>query len=365
MGISWGHKVHVRRAGIRLLTVVTAALVLAATLSSGAAALPPTDPDMSDRNDPPNPFFSHASAHTSRPLLVIFVQFSDVHTADDLTEADIAQRFFGAEYGEARLPTARSYLNEASKGAFDLQLAKESGGIPDNGVVVVDGGSRPVAPAGVDGGEWQRGLIHDAVRRADPMVDFSRFDVLDSLGRPTPDANGDGRPDGDGEINDFELLVDVMREAKPDLTSAPSDPDNGGVAHYGGMGGLEQLDGKGVAPLSAVLTTSLSVMLVHLHELFHIAFRGSHAHGYRGDPWEIMGNSPGRESFWLPSGYTRYRFGWTKPTVVTGDGWVDLSTGPHMVVEDRAAGEYTLIEQRVPTRRTADWSTPASQSAAP
>lgn len=357
MGFSWGHKAYIRRAGRRVLSVLTGTLVLAATLSGSAAALPPTDPDMSERNDPPNPFFSYASAHTSRPLLVIFVQFSDVHTADDLTEADIAQRFFGAEYGEARLPTARTYLHEASGGAFELQQAKESGGIRDNGVVVVDGGTRPVAPEEVDGGEWQRALIHDGVRRADPVVDFSRFDVLDGQGRPTPDANGDGRPDGDGQLNDFELLVNVMREAKPDLTGDRPDGDNGGVAHYGGIGGMEQLDGKGVAPLSAVLTTSLTVMLGHLHELFHIAFRGSHEHGYRGDPWEIMGYSPNRESFWLPSGYTRYRFGWTKPTVVTGDGWVDLSTGPHMVVENRAAGEYTLIEQRVPTRRTADWST--------
>jgi hypothetical protein len=333
----------------RWRAALVGAVILASSLVEGpASAHPATSPDLSGQATTPM-MFSKVSGHIKRPMLVIFVQFDDQHTADALTDAAISARFFGTTWGTPALPSASAYVKAASGGDSDLMPAMERSdhlnpaGVANDGVVIVNGGNRP---ADVNNDAFQSSLIADAISRAGAAIDFSVFDTLDARGRVTPDANHDGRPDGDGQLTDFELVVDVMREAT-------NVDENGGVRPLYGVG-VGTLNGKSTAALSGVLTTSASNVMTHLHEIFHAAFGMTHPPGvYRGENRDVMAGTMSREEiFFLPSGYARYRLGWSTPEFVTRDGYQSLAT-PKLLL-DPGVDQYTLVEQRIPYAGTAD-----------
>jgi len=129
-------------------------------------------------------------------MVFIFVELNDVVTPAGIDSTWVADRFFGP------YPSVADYMATVSGGRLLLSPAPETVGYPNDGVVnlIYDGflnmvNGDPATEAGL------------ALKAADPLIDFSVFDV-----------------DDDGSIDDRELTVSVVRIASPAVSTSLPDP---------------------------------------------------------------------------------------------------------------------------------------------
>ncbi len=106
---------------------------------------------------------------TSRPLMVIMVEFSNYSFSTD--EAFWSNRFFGTS-GK----TVHTYYNEVSKGRFDFTPAAEYGGTYNNGVIRVRIATPHPDSRTASDPDIQQAVI-DAVKAASNYVDFYAYDT--------------------------------------------------------------------------------------------------------------------------------------------------------------------------------------------
>lgn len=311
------------------------ALTMAITIlaASGAAAqYPDPPPDFVHASAPLGLHYSPYGGTTDRPLLVLFVQFGDVTTPMGINEAWLQNRIFGP------FPGVVDYLTSVSSGEMILSPGPENVGIPNDGMVSL---MIPTFASVFDGDPIREfGLVLQA---ADPLIDFSVFDT-----------------NGDGAIDDFELVVTYVRVANPAVTG--DDDDCGSTrSRFSGPtwpAGITTADGKEIN-FSVSGTTTLTNMITIAHELAHSTVAITDQYQFAVGSLALSGPTcNGIELWWEPSPFERMHWGWGLPTVVTRDGFYDIDPSDIYVLYDydRGTDDYFLVENRASATYDADAS---------
>ncbi len=315
----------------RTSLIVCLALIIGALLLPSAPAVaqyPDPPPDFVHGSEPLFPLFSPLGGNTDRPLLVLFVEFGDVPTPAGVDEAWIANRFFGPQ------PSVVDYFTRVSGGRMLLTPVPDTSGIPGNGVVNV---LYPTFLDLVTGDPAEE--IATALQAAEGLMDFSIYDL-----------------DDDGDIDDLELIVSVVRVAAPSVTGTR---ENCGAArrpgHSGWPAGVTHLDGKRIEFLTSI-SQDLSNLITVAHEIAHQALELDDLYGFAAGTLALGGitcfdrDADGRsdELWWYPNGFELMHWGWRDPTVVTRDGYRDvLSNDLYLLYDyDRGTDDFFLVEQR-------------------
>jgi hypothetical protein len=123
--------------------------------------------------------YSPASGNRTPTVLTVYLRYSD-RGYGRFDESWLANRMYGPHGSIA------AWYRSNSFGRTDLHPARETGGMVDNGVVMVDIGPEGFAEHPDTNPGWRR----FALEQADPFVDYSAFDT-----------------NGDGNISRTELLV--------------------------------------------------------------------------------------------------------------------------------------------------------------
>jgi hypothetical protein len=328
---------------VMIASIQVAAIGRAIEHAAPAAAAGSIDPAVLEPFEPPVARTGPASpvgGSIWRPLLVVYARYDDLTVGDSLTAAQIRSRFFGTQ-----APSFASMVAEASGGRMGFYPAETSDGL--NGVVIVDMGPSPV----LTDATWTQQIIDAPFQKAisDGALDVSVFDTRDADGNLTPDANHDGRPDGDGRIGPMELAVDIMRETQCMVPNPQDICENGGVA----PGGAFSAVGSKTFDMFGALTTISTNTITHLHELFHAFFR--FYQDYQPAALDITsgtilgGNTGLTEGWWLASAWTRFLLGWVVPGTVKVDGRYRLPPGAVLAIPDTSSPKkYVLVEGRYP-----------------
>ncbi len=270
---------------------------------------PPVDFSHTPWGSDVGPLFSPTGGTTSRRLLVLYLQFSDVdYTGHDA--AWLAGVFFGPR------PSVADYYATVSRNHLHFLPAAESSGVFNDGVVVLPSGPRAA---------WDRNRPA-LLAAADPFVNYASFDL-----------------DHNGAVDDRELLVFLVVG------------DGGGGGQ--GFGTSVFMDGVWIVSLAAGASGPPGSYMTYAHELAHAAFDHFDMYGFGIGHYDVMGPSPDPDTspsapFWMPSALTRLRLGWIVPTVVDHDGWRTLTradrSGDALLLYDpaRGPGDYFLAENR-------------------
>jgi len=145
-----------------------AAALLTAPAQTQAAIYPDPPPDFSHRGSPHSRLFSPYGGTLDRPLLVIYLHFSNQPEPPGKNLDWARQKFFGPEF-----PNVVGWYQANSFGNLTLFPASETQGTVNDGVVEVEGGTieeyNALYP---DEGAMNRRLLE----LADPFVDFAAFD---------------------------------------------------------------------------------------------------------------------------------------------------------------------------------------------
>ncbi len=302
----------------------------------------------------------------AQPTLVILVSFANQAPVGS-TEDMWSTSYFGAG------GTVNGFYQQASFGAFSLVPAPESGGVADNGVVGWLQLPYNHPDFGNDYDARETKLANDAVKAADPFVDYQAFDT-----------------NKNGVLSPTELHVVVIAAGYE--TSFGGEGANCGPSVWGHEGGQHQQAAKadGVKVnrdggmmfgewmcQSAAPPGQMSTIGLQVHELGHdIGFPDLYDTDFSssglGD-WSIMADGsyaaapntfPGSTPT-LPDAWSKSYQGWIVPQPVTGlvngvpvptsatsPTAYRLRDNPHGVdwkfYSHSGKGEYFLVENREP-----------------
>lgn len=215
--------------------VIALGLVLAQLgIAVAAGPYPNPPPDFAHPGSPHDPLFSPTGGNRDRPMLVIYVQFTDVTYPAGLDAAYVANRFFGP------FPSVANYFSDDSFGRLILSPAAETdaanNGAVNDGVVAVTIASNKATFTALTASDQNKQIL----QAADPFVNFAAFDANSS-----------------GAITDDELVVERL----------DADPDPPGPAGCGATRGVDpvSLDGKGMS-LSVAMDGTDSNLMTIIHE---------------------------------------------------------------------------------------------------
>ena len=301
-------------------------------LGGSALAAPPypaTPPDFAHPGSPHDSglefyganMYSPAGGAIDRPMLVVYLRFSDVTAPSFVNAAWLANRFFGP------FPSVANYFADDSFGRLTLSPAAESntadGGAVDDGVVTVDVGTSA---------DWfamsVRMRNRTAVQMASADVDFAALDVNPA----------------DGVINDREINFHTIEESG-------NATGGGGITRDTEPG--TTVDGKTVRFLVAMDNTATNLMTI-IHEAAHVAIHMRDLYGFGVGSLDISGPTigPADPFFFRTSAWQRMHVGWSVPRVVTRDGFVQVNNaalaGESFILYDPDAGtdRYYMVEHR-------------------
>lgn len=320
-----GRRLHVRRGASRavglLIGLLTAFLGLVLGASPAAAATYPTPvPDFAHPSTPHDPLYSPVGGTRDRPMLVVYLRFSDITAPTGVNAAWTATRFFGP------FPSVAGYFRDDSWGNLVLTRANESdatdGGAANDGVVTVDAGTWSAFAALSEGDQDKRVL-----ELADPSVNYASFDT-----------------DGNGALTDDEIVVHALFEE---------------AATSGGCGGTRgvspvSLDGKALGRLSVARDGTSTNLITIIHETGHVAFHMGDFYGFGVGSFDIAGPTCGAADTTLfrTSSWQKMHLGWIRPTVVTRDGYYTVDradrapTGFILYDPDAGTDSYLMVENR-------------------
>ncbi|MDF1556208.1 MAG: hypothetical protein P1P84_24270 [Deferrisomatales bacterium] len=333
----------------RQLRIVSALVLLLGTTLPAAApggVYPDPPPDFSHpgvyhgtpMGGSSDPLFSPVGGTLARPMLVIYVHFSDTPERPGEDPTWVRERFLGTGF-----LSVNGWYGANSFGALSFPPAPESQGTPGDGVVVVDAG--PIAPY-IDTTIPYETRNRTALELADPYVDFSLFDA-----------------DNDGAVTDDELIVVNVRVAREGLFDGingdpvdPQDPngvpDVGEVANRGVAAG-GALDGKTAAFHVAMGATAANFM-TWIHEITHTTLHLVDLYAFPVGALDVAGPTlgiPDGETF-CACAWSKLHWGWAAPTVVTRDGYYQVplayTSGASFLLydPDRGTDDYFLVENR-------------------
>lgn len=310
--------------------------MLGTCAASAQNPYPDPPPDFAHPDDPHTPLLSVDSGRDTRPLLVVFVTFSDKTTPDFTTTPWLRERIFGLSQG-----SSRAFYAASSRGAFDLVPAAESQGLANDGIVQVNTDSFDdfTDETGTARGYSQAGAR--AVALADPYVDYAAFDE-----------------DGDGRVTSLELSILMVRVANPlppmDLDGdgdLEARNDNGGATRRLSFSG--PYDGVEVVSDAALMSTATNRSTIN-HELGHALFSIWDLYGMGAGQLSLAGPTIGTPDAWMFDWdpWNKLHWGWLEPQIVTADGWYEVSTAhlganPFLLYDpSRGTDDYFLVENR-------------------
>jgi len=312
---------------ILILTLSGVLPVIASPLTAQIQSIiyPDPPPDFSHPgvyHDTPNalndPMFSPVGGTLDRPMLVIYVHFSDASEplGKDLTWA--RNRFFGLGF-----PSAAGWYEANSFGNLMLFPASESQGTPNDGIVIVNAGL--IGPYN----SLPDGLLNRvALELADPFVNFATFDA-----------------DGNGVLTDAELVVVNLRVHFDDITD---------TAANRGVSAGASLDGMDLSFLNVAMGLTGTNLISMIHEIAHTAVHMVDLYAFPVGSLDIAGATLGRPDtdIWSASAWSKLHWGWIQPAVVTKDGYYLVgaahTTGQAYILYDydRGTNDYFVVENR-------------------
>jgi len=314
-----GFACRLGRSRVGLLVAIAALVVGVGTVHAAEPPFPYPSPafDFAHPGSPHGAAFSVAAGTQTIPLLVVYGTFTDVPETSGLTAASIAQLIF--PIGTAG--TIADYFSVASGGRFRFVPAQESQGTVNDGVVQASLGTSAAFEALFPSpGFPAQGQV--VVQAADPFVNFKSFDT-----------------NGDNKITPNELAILSIKTSR-------TPADNCGVTN--GIASVT-LDGVDLSTDSWSDTVTFSNEMTIAHELAHLEL-GTKDNSYTSGSFDILGPTCGapRTDFWLPNSYNELHWGWVKPTVVSRDGYYNVSPGsPYLLYDpDRGTNDYFLVENR-------------------
>lgn len=310
-----------------------------------AQCYPDPPPDIAHPSYSHAPLFSVRGGNLDRPLLVVYMHFSDAPEPAGRDLAWARQTFFGPGF-----PNVTEWYATNSFGRMILSPAAETEGDVNDGIVRVDGGTI-ASYTGPDEGKMNRTLLE----LADPFVDFSAFDT-----------------NGDGTVTNEELLVYNVRVHYDINNPGPGDDQQSGATR-----GLCSdaypcpalvLDGKTIS-LPVAMGLHDESFMTWCHELAHISLDMLDLYGFGVGALDVGAASNGcptlptcvtSETSWQVCGWSKLHWGWIEPTVVTRDGFYDVpvaeASGKAFILYDPARGtdDYFVVENRRPLAGTYD-----------
>jgi len=305
--------------------------------SAEAAVYPDPPPDFSHPGTPHEALFSAAGGTIDRPMLVIYVHFSDTPERPGENVTWARGRFLDSAY-----PSVAQWHEVNSFGNLALFPAIETSGTPNDGIVVVNAG--PIGPY-IDLTIPYETRNRTALALADPFVNFALFDS-----------------NGDGTLDDTELIVVNLRVARggsvdgingPPCTSGPAcGPDIGEVANRGVAAG-PPLDGKTIA-LRVAMGATAANFSTWVHEIMHTTVHMVDLYAFPIGHLDIAGDTLGLPDtdIFSASAWSKVHWSWIKPTVVTRDGYYSMplayTTGGSFILydPDRGTDDYFIVENR-------------------
>ena len=159
---------------MRKLTVVLSIIwiiILGVSPALAAGPYPTPPPDFSHPGSPHEPLFSPTGGNTDRPMLVIYVQFSDEPFPAGLDAVYISNRYFGP------FPSVADYFANDSFGKLVLSRAAESdtsnNGAVNDGVVSITIASPKATFTALTASDQNKQML----QAVDPLVNFAAFDT--------------------------------------------------------------------------------------------------------------------------------------------------------------------------------------------
>jgi M6 family metalloprotease-like protein len=300
-----------------LLAACSTALIVAAVGRAGP--YPNPLPDFAHPNSPHRTLLSTAGGDLDRPLLVIYVETTDLKFSN--TASFMSNRFFAGQF-----PSVADFFRASSSGKLTFSPAAESdtsgGGAANDGVVEV---SLSISQAAFEG-KSPADETKLALQEADSSVNFASFDA-----------------NNDGNLTNSELIV---------VVSNTRQSNNCGVTD---ANTAVSLDGKTLG-LRPSLVGGGANLVTDIHEVTHAALDATDLYTTVGQ-LDLMGGvqcADGDDRLWELSSWHKMHFGWIKPTVVTSDGYYSVSqydtTGASFLLYDpsKNADNYFLVENREP-----------------
>jgi len=336
-----------------LTKAATAITILIVTLSSVQPALvasltasaqtqdtiyPDPPPDFSHPDSPhprfkcdsaPQPLFSPYGGTLDRPLLVIYLHFTDAPEPAGKGLDWARQKFFGPEF-----PNVVGWYQANSFGKLTLFPASETEGTANDGVVRVEGGTleeyNDLLP---DDGALNRRLLE----LADPFVDFAAFDS-----------------NGDNTVTCDELVVVNLRVHNQEIQVGA----NRNLCENTPLPCPSvTLDRKTIAPtMMFAMGLQFESFATWVHEIAHTVVDLRDLYAFPVGTFDIAGFTLGNPEMFSfsASAWSKVHWGWIQPTVVTRDGFYDVpmayDTGAAFILydPDRGTDDYFIVENRRP-----------------
>ena len=300
------------------------ALAAGALLIAGAGRAGPYPnplPDFAHPNSPHRTLLSPAGGNLDRPMLIVYVETSDLKFPGNKDAAFMANRFFAGQF-----PSVANYFAASSSGKLILSRAAESdtkgGGAANDGVVEV---SLSITQAAFEA-KSPADETKLALQEADAFVNFAAFDS-----------------NNDGAVTNAELIV-VVSNVRQSNDCGVTDA-NAGVS----------LDGKSINLRPALIGGGAN-LVTDIHEISHASLDAPDLYSAVGQ-LDLMGGTQctgGDDRLWELSSWHKLHFGWITPTVVTSDGYYNVSqydtTGASFLLYDpsKNTDNYFLVENREP-----------------
>ena len=304
---------------VRVL-LVSLSFLLVGALTASAQGYPTPTPNFAHPATPHPALYVPVTGFVSRPLLVIYRQFTDVSPDPANDSAWAAQRFFGLEF-----PSLRGYYLFNSFGNVVFEPAQETQGTVNDGIVVVNTNITADDFWAMSTGDQRK----TGLEGADPFVNFADFDK-----------------NVDGKVTNEELIVVQMHVARNPGENCGQTDWNSPVT----------LDGKQIE-LFVAQGTEITNLISHIHEVGHAALNIMDFYGYGVGSLDASGPTCGSsdDTFFNFSSYQKMHFGWIQPpTVVTEDGFYEIRDTavwgePFILYDyDRGTDDYFIIENRFP-----------------
>ncbi len=305
------------------------ALVTGAGTANAGGPYPNPLPDFAHPNSPHRPLLSPAGGDLDRPLLVIYVETTDLKFPMNKNAAFMATRFFGP------FPSVVNYFAANSSGKLIFSPATESdtkgGGAANDGIVEVSLGMTQAAFEGLSPDQE----FKVALQAADPFVNFAGFDS-----------------NNDGKVTNEELIV-VVSNARQSNTCGVTD-SNAAVS----------LDGKSMNLRLPLVGGGIN-LITAAHEITHAALDAIDLYTTGVGQLDLMGGvqcsgEDDASRLWELNAWHKMHLGWITPSIVTHDGYYDVgrydTTGAAFLLYDpsKNTDNYFLVENREPTPNTYD-----------
>ncbi|WP_054974514.1 M6 family metalloprotease domain-containing protein [Paenibacillus sp. A3] len=256
----------------------------------------------------PGPSLAPINTGSSRKLLVMLVEFSDIGMK--YSDSQWSERFFGDTEG-----TVKHYYKEVSAGKMTIGPAVESYGTAGDGIVRVKLGY-PHPNTGGNTGAANQKIVRDAVAAANPYVNFASFDT-----------------NNDGKVTRDELFLVTVTAGYEAAYSAGGTPS---LWAHRWSAGTWQGDGKTVnleyIQQGENQGDHMATMGVLVHETGHLfglpdlydtdsSSMGVGPHSLMaGGSWGSYGNNHAGSTPVHMDAWSKYRLGWVKPTEVSANG---------------------------------------------